>query len=182
MSRSETVPLVDAHDVRRSMRSRRAADTSAGSISDCEVRHIANVVTCRRSPSRIGLCRPRPPHANGHLKGGLAAVDDINVTSDMGGDLPYMLTVIKAGELLGVKRTTAYGQVRVYFKSGVPRAFQRSGSGRACGCLARTNRYHGVTPTTWSRVVAWLQERGSVDLSGLATSRLPTEHQGVRRH
>jgi hypothetical protein len=134
MSRSETVPLVDAHDVRRSMRSRRAADTFAGSISDCEVRHIASVVTCRRSPSRIGLCRPRPPYANGHLKGGLAAVDDINVTSVMGGDLPYMLTVIKAGDL------------RVYFKSGGAEGISAI---RVGPCLRVAS--HAPTATTASR-------------------------------
>lgn len=45
-------------------------------------------------------------------------MDDMDVTIRMGRDLPYMLTVPQAGELVGVGRTTAHKLARLYRESG----------------------------------------------------------------
>lgn len=45
-------------------------------------------------------------------------MDDMDVTISMGRDLPYMLTVKQAGAVLGIKKTSAYDQVKKFFESG----------------------------------------------------------------
>ena len=90
----------------------------------CEILHNESAAECRRVPPRTAVCR----HVRfilPSIKEGLAAVDDIDVTSSMSAPArpdevvqPYMLTVVEAADLLGIGKTMAYELVHLFVESG----------------------------------------------------------------
>ena len=84
----------------------------AAAATHAPVKFVTRSMTSGIASCRLvaGCAAPSAAHERA-FRGDLAAMDDIDVTSSMGRDLPWMFNVVEATKVLGFERNLAHTQV-----------------------------------------------------------------------